>query len=94
MESILKIENHQIAVLGGLMEDSINKSTNEVPLLARIPILGNLFQNRDDTTTKTELVIFLRPVVIKSASVDADFSEFRNDLPDQNFFKESAFGKP
>lgn len=94
MESILKIENNQIAVLGGLMEDSINKLTNEVPLLARIPILGNLFQNRDDTTTKTELVIFLRPVVIKSASVDADFSEFRKNLPDQNFFNESASGKP
>ena len=94
MESILKIENNQIAVLGGLMEDSINKLTNEVPVLARIPILGNLFQNRDDTTTKTELVIFLRPVVIKSASVDADFSEFRKNLPDQDFFNESASGKP
>jgi MSHA biogenesis protein MshL len=94
MESILKIENNQIAVLGGLMEDSIGKNTNEVPLLARIPLLGNLFQNRDDTTSKTELVIFLRPAVIKSASVDADFSEFRKNLPDQNFFNESASGKP
>jgi len=94
MESVLKIENNQIAVLGGLMEDQMNKLTDEVPLIARIPLLGNLFQNRNDTTTKTELVIFLRPVVIKSASVDADFSEFRNNLPDQNFFKESASGKP
>ena len=94
MESVLKIENNQIAVLGGLMEDRIDKTTNEIPLLGRIPLLGNLFQNRDDTTTKTELVIFLRPVVIKSASVNADFSEFRNNLPDQDFFKESASGKP
>jgi MSHA biogenesis protein MshL len=94
MESVLKIENNQIAVLGGLMEDRMDKTTNEIPLLGRIPLLGNLFQNRDDTTTKTELVIFLRPVVIKNASVDADFSEFRNNLPDQDFFKESASGKP
>lgn len=94
MESVLKIENNQIAVLGGLMEDQMNKLTDEVPLIARIPLLGNLFQNRNDTTSKTELVIFLRPVVIKSASVNADFSEFRNNLPDQNFFKESASGKP
>ena len=94
IESVLKIENNQIAVLGGLMEDRIDKTTNEIPLLGRIPLLGNLFQNRDDTTTKTELVIFLRPVVIKSASVNADFSEFRNNLPDQDFFKESASGKP
>ena len=94
IESVLKIENNQIAVLGGLMEDRIDKTTNEIPLLGRIPLLGNLFQNRDDTTTKTELVIFLRPVVIKSANVNADFSEFRNNLPDQDFFKESASGKP
>lgn len=94
MESMLEIENNQTAVLGGLMEDQLSKLTDEVPLLAKIPLLGNLFQNHNDTTIKTELVIFLRPIVIKSASVDADFSEFRNILPDQNFFKESAAGKP
>lgn len=94
MESVLKIQNNQIAVLGGLMEDRMDKSTSEIPLLGRIPLLGNLFQNRDDTTSKTELVIFLRPVVIKNASVNADFSEFRNNLPNQDFFEESAAGKP
>lgn len=94
MESILRVQNNQIAVLGGLMEDSINKSTSEVPLLGHIPLLGNLFQNRDDTTSKTELVIFLRPVVIKNPSIDGDFNAFRSNLPDQNFFNESAYGKP
>ena len=94
MESVLRIQNDQIAVLGGLMEDQMNKTTNEVPLLGHIPLLGNLFQNRDDKTTKTELVIFLRPVVIKTASVNGDFDAFRKSLPDQNFFNESAYGKP
>ena len=73
MESVLRIQNNQIAVLGGLMEDQINKNTNEVPLLARIPLLGNLFQNRNDKTTKTELVIFLRPVVIKNCQCQRRF---------------------
>ncbi|MBI3479527.1 MAG: pilus (MSHA type) biogenesis protein MshL [Nitrosomonadales bacterium] len=94
MESVLKIENNQIAVLGGLMEDRVDNYTDEVPLLGRIPILGNLFQHRNDTTTKTELVIFLRPVVLKTASVDADFREFRSSLPDQKFFQESAESHP
>jgi general secretion pathway protein D len=94
MESVLKIENNQIAVLGGLMEDRLDKNTDEVPLMASIPLLGNLFQNRNDTTTKTELVIFLRPVVIKNASVEADYSKFRSGLPDQDFFKEPANGNP
>jgi general secretion pathway protein D len=94
MESIIKIENGQTAVMGGLIKEEINKNTSEIPLLGRLPIVGNLFQNRDDTTTKTELVIFLRPVVIKNADVNSDFKEFRSTLPDQNFFNESASGKP
>ena len=93
MESVLKIENNQIAVMGGLMQDEINKLTDEVPLLARIPILGNFFQNRNDTTQKTELVIFLRPMVIKDASVNGDFSEFRDSLPGPDFFQFDAAGK-
>ncbi|MBI3221950.1 MAG: pilus (MSHA type) biogenesis protein MshL [Nitrosomonadales bacterium] len=94
MESVLKIENNQIAVLGGLMEDRVDKSTDEVPVLGRVPLLGNLFQNKNDTTIKTELVIFLRPVVIKDASINGDFSAYRNMLPDQDFFKEPAGVSP
>lgn len=93
MESIIKVDNGQTAVMGGLIQEDINKSTSEIPLLGRIPFLGNLFQNRNDTTTKTELVIFLRPVVIKNADVNGDFRAFRSSLPDENFFKESARGK-
>ncbi|MFZ2525058.1 MAG: pilus (MSHA type) biogenesis protein MshL [Candidatus Ferrigenium altingense] len=94
MESILKIENNQIAVMGGLMQDETTNNTDAIPGLSNIPVTGNLFKNRNDTTTKTELVIFLRPVVIKDASINGDFSAYRNTLPDQNFFKEPADDKP
>lgn len=94
MESILKIENNQIAVMGGLMQDEATNNTDAIPGLSNIPVAGNLFKNRNDTTTKTELVIFLRPVVIKDASINGDFSAYRNILPDQNFFKEPADDKP
>ena len=87
MESVLRIENNQIAVLGGLMEDRKEKLSDEVPLLGRVPLLGNLFKNRNDTTSKTELVIFLRPIVIKDATINGDFKEFRDSLPDPDFFK-------
>ncbi|MDP2695101.1 MAG: pilus (MSHA type) biogenesis protein MshL [Gallionella sp.] len=94
MESILKIENNQIAVMGGLMQDEATSNTDAIPGLSSIPVAGNLFKNRNDTTTKTELVIFLRPVVIKDASINGDFSAYRNALPDQNFFKEPAGDNP
>jgi general secretion pathway protein D len=95
MESVLKIENNQIAIMGGLMQDEINNLTDSVPLLGDVPVAGNLFKNRNDTKTKTELVIFLRPVVIKDASLDGDYSAYRNNLPDSNFLKpEDEKAKP
>ena len=87
MESIIRISSGQVAVLGGLMQDEINNLTDSVPLLGEIPIAGNLFKSRNDTKTKTELVIFLRPVVIKDASMEGDFSAYRNNLPDANYLK-------
>jgi len=87
MESILKLENNQIAILGGLMQDEINNQTDGVPLLDNIPYAGNAFKNRNDNKIKTELVIFLRPMVIKDASIDGDYSEFRSNLPDANYLK-------
>ena len=87
MESIIKINSGQTAVMGGLMQDEIDNLTDAVPGLSSMPFVGNLFKNRNDTTTKTELVIFLRPVVIKDASVNGDYSAFRDSLPDADFFK-------
>ena len=87
MESMLKIENNQIAILGGLMQDEINNLTDGIPLLDDIPLAGNAFRNRNDTKTKTELVIFLRPVVIKDASLEGDFADFRTALPNSDFLK-------
>lgn len=89
MESVLKVENNQIAVMGGLMQDEINHQTDEIPLLGRIPYLGNLFKYRNEKNVKSELIIFLRPVIIKEASIDADFNRLRSNLPSTNFFNDS-----
>lgn len=94
MESMLKIENNQIAVLGGLMEDRLDNFTDKVPGLSDIPVAGEAFKNRNDSTTKTELVIFLRPMVIKDASITGDFRAYRDMLPDQDFFKNPDGSRP
>ncbi|OIR08558.1 type II secretion system protein D precursor [mine drainage metagenome] len=95
MESIIRVSSGQIAVLGGLMQDEINNQSDGIPLLANIPVFGNLFKNRNDTKTKTELVIFLRPIIIKDASINGDYSAYRDNLPDANFLKpEDEKAKP
>ncbi len=86
MESMIRVENGNIAMMGGLMEDSLENNDNTVPGVARLPGIGSLFQNRDDTRRKTELVIFLRPIVIKDASIEGDYAAYRSRLPGQGFF--------
>jgi general secretion pathway protein D len=60
------VQNDQTVVIGGLISDSINDTIKKVPLLGDIPLLGWLFKNRSKTTTKTNLLIFLTPHVIKT----------------------------
>lgn len=86
MESMIRVENGNIAVMGGLMEDGQENSDSAIPAISRIPFLGNFFQNKNDTRRKTELVVFLRPVVIKNASIDGDYASFRGQLPNSKFF--------
>lgn len=87
MESVLRVNNGDVAVLGGLMEDGIAFNDDVVPGAYKVPGLGQLFTNRDDVKTKTELVVFLRPIIVKDASISGDYAGYRNKLPDENFFR-------
>ena len=81
MESILRLDSGQVAVLGGLMQDNHEIDTDGVPVLSELDGIGGLFRFRKDNFVKTELVIFIRPRVIRTPSVGADFQEFRHYLP-------------
>ncbi len=81
MESLLRINSGDVAIIGGLMQDSAVQGKDGVPVLSRLPIVGDAFSYRDDKYVKTELVIFLRPLVIKRASVEGgDLQDFRRYL--------------
>lgn len=80
IESVLKINSGDTAVIGGLMQDQINKQKSGVPILSSIPLIGALFSYQDDEYVKSELVIFIRPVVIHEASLEGDLKEYRKYL--------------
>lgn len=82
IESVLKINNGDTAVIGGLMQDQVNKLQTGVPILSSIPLLGKLFSYQDDEYVKSELVIFIRPVVAHNASLDGDLKDYRKYLLD------------
>ena len=86
MESMLRLSDGEVAVMGGLMEDRVNYTSNEIPGLGGLPGIGNFFRNRDDTSTKTELVIFLKPTIIRDPSINGDYRSFANQLPGKEFF--------
>ena len=59
----------QTVVLGGLIEDQVNKGDSRVPVLGSIPVLGHLFRTQSATKRKTNLLIFLKPTIIRTNEV-------------------------
>lgn len=69
MSSVLRLKDQQTAVIGGLIEDLNSQSDKGVPWLSDIPVLGRLFGSREKQTKKIELVIFIRPTIIKNPDI-------------------------
>jgi len=65
------VNDGQTIVLGGLMDDDVKESTQKVPLLGDIPLLGWLFKYKSTTNEKKNLMVFLRPVIIRDAATAA-----------------------
>jgi MSHA biogenesis protein MshL len=93
MESVLRVQSGQVAVLGGLMQDAITKIEDTIPGVREVPGLGDLLAQRKDLNQKTELVIFLRAVVIRDASIEGDYAGFRSLLPGSDFFAKPNPGR-
>ncbi len=80
MDSILRLVNGQIGVLGGLMTDDQRDDDAGIPGLKDVSFFGNLFKSKSKSYTKKELVIFLRPTIVKSPSLDGDLNAYRRYL--------------
>ncbi|MFA5371252.1 MAG: type II secretion system secretin GspD [Sideroxydans sp.] len=71
------VDDGQIVVLGGLIDDNVQDNEEQVPGLGSIPLLGNLFKYRSRTHNKTNLMVFLRPTVIRSDEQGSDLAADR-----------------
>jgi general secretion pathway protein D len=80
IETNVVVDDGQLMVLGGLIKDQYNEEVDGVPLLSSIPWIGNLFKTTSRTRTKQNMMVFLRPIVIRTQA-DADrLSVSRYDL--------------
>src|SRR6266480_1907993 len=86
VESTVLVDDGQIVVIGGLIQDSVKDGVEKVPLLGDIPVLGALFTYSTRSRTKTNLMVFLRPTVLRDAQRADSLTGSRYDyiLGEQN----------
>jgi general secretion pathway protein D len=77
LDTSVLLDDGQIMVLGGLLEDSVNTTVESVPGIGGIPVLGNLFRYDKRQRAKTNLMIFLRPYVIRDANAGRGLTQDR-----------------
>jgi general secretion pathway protein D len=66
IETTVVVDDGSMMVLGGLLKDEYGDTDNQIPVLGSLPILGNLFRSEGRTRSKSNLMLFLRPVVLRS----------------------------
>ena len=80
IESNVLVEDGAIVVLGGLLQDEYSGNQEKVPILGDVPFFGNLFKSEARSRKKTNLMVFLRPVIVRDASSTESLSLDRYDL--------------
>jgi general secretion pathway protein D len=80
IESNVLVDDGQIIVLGGLIEDSYSDGSSGVPFLSSIPIIGALFRSDSKSRTKTNLLVFIRPYILRDKDQSADITSNRLGL--------------
>jgi general secretion pathway protein D len=68
IDSTVLVDDGTIVVLGGLMEDSVTKGTEKIPALGDLPVIGNLFRYNTSNRAKTNLMVFLRPRIVRNSA--------------------------
>ena len=79
IDTSVLVDDGEIIVLGGLLEENVTITSNNVPGLSSIPVLGELFKYESRKRTKTNLMVFLRPYVVRDANRSASVTLDRYD---------------
>jgi general secretion pathway protein D len=91
IETTVVVDDGQIMVLGGLLQDQYNGSISQVPFLGSLPVIGPLFRVDNRTRTKTNLLVFLRPMVIRTQD---DSNALSIDRYEQIRAQQQGVGQP
>lgn len=92
IETSVLVDDGKVLVLGGLIKDDVNEVVDKVPLLSDIPVLGYLFQSTNTTVNKTNLMVFLRPQIIREGgqSTGVTYDKYNDMREKQRKFNEEG----
>ncbi|HQQ64234.1 MAG TPA: type II secretion system secretin GspD [Pseudomonadales bacterium] len=79
VSSTVLVDDGQIVVIGGLIQDSVNEGVQKVPVLGSLPLVGGLFRYKTRAHSKTNLMIFLRPTLVRDSQLADAFTGERYD---------------
>ena len=82
IETTVLVDNNQIIVLGGLIDEDTQEVVSKVPLLGSIPLLGRIFQSSSTSTSTKNLMVFLKPTILTNSDIANEIS-----LEKYNYFK-------
>ena len=74
IKTTVMVDDGQVVVLGGLIEEKISESIQKVPFLGDIPFLGALFRSKTADVTKTNLMVFIHPVILRDAAITESYT--------------------
>ncbi|OWK29467.1 type II secretion system secretin GspD [Sphingomonas dokdonensis] len=77
VETTLTVDDGQIAIIGGLLSDDERRTLEKLPFLGDIPVIGNLFRSKARQRTKTNLMVFIRPTILRSSDDNRRVTEQR-----------------
>lgn len=77
IETTVVVDDRKIVVLGGMVEETRRDTKNRIPLLSKIPLVGNLFKGRDSSNIKTNLMVFIRPTIFRTTEKASQEAEKR-----------------
>jgi general secretion pathway protein D len=79
LESSVVVDDQQIVVLGGLIQDSLNDNTQKIPYAGDVPVFGSLFRYDNRQRQKTNLMIFLKPTIVRTTNAGHELTSERYD---------------
>ena len=82
IETTVLVDNNQIIVLGGLIDEDVQEVVSKVPILGSIPLLGRIFQSSSTSTSTKNLMVFLKPTILTDSDSANEIS-----LEKYNYFK-------